>query len=229
MGIRVGESQSDMDNCVTREKSAFSSSFYDHNYFANMAPVNRQLFRDTSGQQIHPHRLYYIALACIEPGMKILDLGCGTGEMLMYCALNKGVEGWGIDYAEAALEIAHELRGLLTENVQERVHFSLGDCTTLNDFPDEHFYRVISMSVVEHLYDWQIETMLREAFRVLKEDGIFVLETHPNRNAERFAWPLARRLLHIVAGYELSPPAEPRKGDTSGAVCISESLPVNGL
>jgi len=181
-------------------KEVFPSAFYDEVYFARMSPSNRQLFRESCGRQIHPHRMYYVDLAQIEPGMKLLDIGCGAGEVLMWCALNKGVEGWGIDYAKTALEIAQELGKLLPVNIKERVHFSLGDCTILNQFPDEHFDRVISMSVIEHLYDWQIESMLKEAFRVLREDGIFILETHPNRNAEKFAWPLARSIMGLLQG-----------------------------
>jgi SAM-dependent methyltransferase len=198
-------------NRVSPQKT-FSGTFYDETYFTNMAPVNRQMFRESCGRRLHPHRLYYVELMDLEPGMKVLDLGCGAGEVLMHCALERGIEGWGIDYSNAAIQLAEELKKLLPLDIQTRVQFHLGDCTELGIFPDGFFDRALSFSSIEHLYDWQIERMLAEVHRVLRDDGLFIIESHPNWNAERLAWPLARRLLHLLVGYELSCESEPEEG-----------------
>jgi len=141
-----------------------------------MAPVNRQMFRESCGRRLHPHRLYYVELMDLEPGMKVLDLGCGAGEVLMHCALERGIEGWGIDYSNAAIQLAEELKKLLPLDIQTRVQFHLGDCTELGIFPDGFFDRALSFSSIEHLYDWQIERMLA------KSTGCFVMMVYSLSN-----------------------------------------------
>ncbi|MEJ2130454.1 MAG: methionine biosynthesis protein MetW, partial [Gammaproteobacteria bacterium] len=33
----------------------------------------------------------------INPGARVLDLGCGSGDLLAYLQANKGVNGYGLD------------------------------------------------------------------------------------------------------------------------------------
>ena len=49
-----------------------------------------------------------IIASWIKPGSKILDLGCGEGDLLLYLKQNKGINGIGIENREskAALCIA---------------------------------------------------------------------------------------------------------------------------
>mgnify|MGYP001593468072 CR=1 FL=1 len=194
-------------------KRVFPNTFYDKTYFArDMAPGNRQMFRESCGQSLHPHRLYYVDLMQLKPGMRVLELGCGAGEVLMYCALKYGVEGCGINYSDAAISLAEDLKKLLPRDIQTRVDFRVGSCTEFSDFADSFFNRALSFSSIEHLYDWQIELMLQEVYHVLSDDGLFIIETHPNWNDERLIWPLVRKLLHLLGGYELSHQLEPEDG-----------------
>jgi len=181
-------------------KSVFPSYFYDEEYFRTMAPNCRQLFRESYGHMLGQHRMGYFQLSKLDKGMKLIDLGCGAGEFLMYCALKTETESWGIDYSAAAIKIAKELCALLPSSVQSRIHLELGDCTELGNFHDDYFDRIIWFSVIEHLYDWQIEKVLKESFRILKPGGIFITETHPNRNALRFGYPIGRLILNILKG-----------------------------
>ena len=44
----------------------------------------------------------------LSPGMKVLDIGCGTGGSAFYMAKNYGVEVLGVDLSQNMLNIANE-------------------------------------------------------------------------------------------------------------------------
>jgi methionine biosynthesis protein MetW len=49
---------------------------------------------------------YAIISELIEPGTRVLDLGCGDGELLAWLAQNKGVDGRGIEISSARVQRA---------------------------------------------------------------------------------------------------------------------------
>ena len=46
---------------------------------------------------------YAIIGEIVEPGAKVLDLGCGEGELLQWLAENKGVDARGVDALPGAV------------------------------------------------------------------------------------------------------------------------------
>jgi ubiquinone/menaquinone biosynthesis C-methylase UbiE len=127
------------------------------------------------------------------PGLRVLDAGCGRGEVLLACA-RAGAEIAGIDYAEAAVEISRDtLAEVPGADIRQ------GDISRL-PWPDASFDRVLSGDVIEHLDHADGEAMLAEAFRVLKPGGWLVLHTAPNLLFLKVAWPIARWPL-LAAGY----------------------------
>ena len=44
----------------------------------------------------------------LSPGMKVLDIGCGTGGSAFYMAKHYGVEVLGVDLSQNMLDIANE-------------------------------------------------------------------------------------------------------------------------
>lgn len=106
-------------------------------------------------------------LPFLEPGMRVLDAGCGPGSITLGIARRVAPgEVIGIDMDEPALD-AGRLNGL-TDNV-DNVRFESGDVYDLQ-FPDASFDRVFVSSLLEHLKE--PERALRELFRVLKPGGV---------------------------------------------------------
>jgi SAM-dependent methyltransferase len=103
-------------------------------------------------------------------GLRILDVGCGTGTMLTYLASYGKADGVDID--EEAIGYCHE-RGL--------TDVSLGEASEL-PFDDRTFDLVTALDVIEHLDD--DAAALREMRRVLRPGG-HLLVTVP---AHRFMW-----------------------------------------
>ncbi len=109
------------------------------------------------------------AFANITPGYKVLDLGCGTGEMLLKLGQeypNVGLLA-GIDASEDMLKLAKtKLKSFKTVNLQ------LGSIEKL-PYLDEHFDLIVSSGVIHYVQD--IASMTQEAFRVLKPQGSILL------------------------------------------------------
>ena len=98
-------------------------------------------------------------LSVLKPRMKLVDIGCGTAHIIRELAMaRKRSEIIGLDLSRAMIEVAKEnLAG--SGNVGQLV----GDGLTL-PFPDQAFDVVITRLA---------EYSLREAYRILREGGIF--------------------------------------------------------
>jgi SAM-dependent methyltransferase len=111
-------------------------------------------------------------------GMKVLDLGCGTGRdcfILSYYAGSNG-EVVGVDMTKEQLDVANKYLPIQMEKFgykKDNVRFYQGyieDLKSIN-LPDNYFDIVISNCVVNLSMDKA--GVLSEVFRVLKEGGEF--------------------------------------------------------
>jgi methionine biosynthesis protein MetW len=98
---------------------------------------------------------YAIIGEIVEPGAKVLDLGCGEGELLEWLAANKGVEARGVEISGTKVQRAIA-RGVSVYqgNIDEG----------LADYPDGAFdYVILSQTLQETRHPL---TVLREMLRV---------------------------------------------------------------
>ncbi|MBF0569347.1 MAG: methionine biosynthesis protein MetW [Candidatus Omnitrophica bacterium] len=104
-------------------------------------------------------RLDYAIIAdIIEPGAKVLDLGCGNGELLALLKEKKGCRGTGIEISEHEVIVALE-RG---------VSIAQGDIDRdLDVYSDKRFDYVILNESLQQVLN--IEKVLYEALRVGKK------------------------------------------------------------
>ena len=114
----------------------------------------------------------------VPPGSRVLDLGCGDGELLALLQSRRGCTGYGIELADANV-LACVRRGV------DVVQLNLEDGLAL--FDDASFDVVLQLDTLQHLR--HTEAMLRETARV----GRIGIVSFPN-----FAhWP---NRLHVAMG-----------------------------
>lgn len=112
-----------------------------------------------------------LELACrklrLEPGMRVLDIGCGWGSFMAHAARHYGVKCMGITISKAQAEfIRHRDPGLPLE-VQLRDYHDL----------QGRFDRIVSIGMFEHVGTRNYRTFMRVARRCLTDDGLFLLHT----------------------------------------------------
>lgn len=148
-------------------------------------------FIKTQGKNLRPRILESLKLANLKPGMRILDIGCSRGEVVMHCA-RMGINAVGIDYSQQALDIAEKAKATHTKEEQTRMHFIYDDVKNLK--LDERFDRIFMLDLVEHLHDWELLDLFECCHRLLTSDGILIIHTLPNKWVYEVAY---RRLMRI--------------------------------
>merc|ERR1712007_352722 len=91
----------------------------------------------------------------LKPGMKVLDIGCGTGGSAFYMARNFGCEVLGLDLSDNMLAVAYEHKLTMEEKVQHLVSFRFLDAT-LAEFPENYFDCVYTRDAVMHIAEKEL-------------------------------------------------------------------------
>lgn len=106
----------------------------------------------------------------LEPGMKVLDIGCGWGSFAKFAAERYGVKVVGITISKQQLELA------------ERKCAGLPIELRFQDYRDvnEQFDRIVSIGQMEHVGYKNYKTYMTMANRNLRDDGLFLLHTIGN-------------------------------------------------
>jgi cyclopropane-fatty-acyl-phospholipid synthase len=103
----------------------------------------------------------------LEPGMRVLDIGCGWGGTAQFFAERYGCEVVGVTVSREQAEYGRELcRGLPVE-------------IRLQDYRDVHerFDRVVSIGMFEHVGYRNYRTFMEAVRRNLAEEGLLLLHT----------------------------------------------------
>jgi len=127
----------------------------------------------------------------LRPGVRILDMCCGTGNLPLALARAVAPDGeiWGIDFCPTMIEVA---RGKAAQS--PHVAFSVQDATA-TAFPAESFDRVTVIAALHEMPREMRLTVLRESHRVLKPGGRLLVGEHAR--SRHF---LARRFNEAVFG-----------------------------
>lgn len=122
----------------------------------------------------------------LEPGVCVLDLGCGYGSTARYLAANFGCQVTGVNISQKELELARSRSS--EAGLDHLLHFEYGDFHRL-EYADASYDVVWSQEAFLHAADKA--AVLRECRRVLKAEGsliftdITVAKGTPDEDRER--------------------------------------------
>jgi cyclopropane-fatty-acyl-phospholipid synthase len=103
----------------------------------------------------------------LQPGMKVLDIGCGWGAFGKFAAEKYQVKVVGITVSKEQVKLGQKLsKGLPVE-------FRLMDYRAL----DGKFDRIVSVGMIEHVGYKNYNTFFKTASNCLAEGGLFLLHT----------------------------------------------------
>jgi ubiquinone/menaquinone biosynthesis C-methylase UbiE len=198
---------------IINQGRSLPSTLYTEEYFLT-ACEGYDVFIESEGAHLSRRLHDAFALADVRPGMRVLDVGCGRGEILRHC-MRLGVEAHGMDYAAVAAEMSRDVVASEAEQAAAggkglayRPGVCQADAKTL-PFPSNYFDRVLMFDVVEHLFPWELHQAYIEIARVLKPNGLLVIHTAPNRWYDAYAYPWVRRI-RILMGQGDNYPKDPR-------------------
>jgi cyclopropane-fatty-acyl-phospholipid synthase len=111
------------------------------------------------------------AKLAIEPGMRVLDIGCGWGGMALYLNRKLGADVTGVTLSAEQLKIARARAE--AAGVADRVRFELIDYRRV----EGQFDRIVSVGMFEHVGPPQYRTFFRKCRDLLSPDGVMLLHT----------------------------------------------------
>jgi len=99
----------------------------------------------------------------LEPGSKVLDVGCGTGKTTA-ALIKSGMDTTGLDFSPSAISHCISVFG-------DKAKFTIAECDRM-PFPDNYFDAVAAVHLLEHLNETQVRDTVKEISRVLVPGGL---------------------------------------------------------
>ncbi len=188
--------EGDLTSRVLRE--AYTSS-----YFLQDCGGFEQYNRG-GGKHLEDERLQVMAtVATQNEPRRVLDLGCGRGELAHYFA-EGGAQVTAADYSTAAIQLSEKTFEGEPE-LRRRVELVCADVCTM---PLQGLFDAVTASdVIEHLSPEELEQLYARVSEHLSQTGVFVVHTYPNLWYFRYDYARKRKLADSVGAYL---PPEPR-------------------
>jgi ubiquinone/menaquinone biosynthesis C-methylase UbiE len=125
------------------------------------------VLEEVSFRQRRDYTVEQVSRHC-APGSRVLDLGCGTGPVLVEL-MRRGFECTGMDYSPDMLDFA---RQRIREAGFDDSRIQQGDCRK-TPFADASFDAVVCLGVISYVENYEV--VLAEMRRILKPGGLLVV------------------------------------------------------
>jgi len=103
----------------------------------------------------------------LQPGMRVLDIGCGWGGFCRFAAERYGVSCVGLTISEGQAALARELCAGLPVEIRVEDYRGL----------EERFDRIVSIGMFEHVGPKNYRTFMKTVHRCLEPEGYLLLHT----------------------------------------------------
>jgi cyclopropane-fatty-acyl-phospholipid synthase len=106
----------------------------------------------------------------LQPGQRLLDVGCGWGGLVIYAAEKYGVQATGITLSQPQAELANQR--IQAAGLGERCRVEVRDYRELDE--GQPYDALASIGMFEHVGEALLETYFQKAWRLLKPGGVFL-------------------------------------------------------
>ncbi len=105
----------------------------------------------------------------LQPGERLLDIGCGWGSLLIHAARHHGVSGVGVTLSDAQAALARER--VAAAGLEDQIEIRVQDYRELDDGP---FDKIASVGMYEHVGRGEYDHYARTVNALLKPGGLFL-------------------------------------------------------
>jgi cyclopropane-fatty-acyl-phospholipid synthase len=106
----------------------------------------------------------------LKPGMRLLDVGCGWGGLILYAAQRYGVDATGITLSQPQADLANER--IRAAALQDRCRAEVRDYREMSE--DQPFDALVSVGMFEHVGGVMLPSYFAKAMRLLKPGCVFL-------------------------------------------------------
>jgi cyclopropane-fatty-acyl-phospholipid synthase len=210
---QLHDKQTDADH--VRAHYDLNNDFYA--LFLDNRMVYSCAYFETGTEDIDTAQAAKLELICkklrLQPGERLLDIGCGWGGLAIYAAQRYGVNAVGITLSEP--QAAHARERINALNLEHLVRIEVRD---YRDMPKrEQFDKIVSVGMVEHVGKANLGRYFKECSKLLKPGGLFLCHgivdttnplSAPFKLLEQLTWRGQSFLYHYVfPGGEVNRPS----------------------
>ncbi len=143
-------------------------------------------FKNSHGMEMTARLREVYSLTAPSRGDRILDIGCGRGE-LSFALAAAGAQVEGVDYSKDAIAIAKRT----FEGKCETLRYTCADIFEMKNLGT--FDKIIMADVVEHIEQEVLEKIFQKISQSLRKDGCLIIHTAPNRDYYEITYPELRQ------------------------------------
>ena len=158
----------------SRDKDAISHHYDVSNEFYRVVLGPSMVYScavwSTPDQTLEDAQAAKLDLVCrkldLRPGMRLLDVGCGWGSMVMHAARDFGVDAVGITLSEEQATLAR--KRVAEAGLSDRIDIRVQDYRDVSDGP---FDAISSIGMFEHVGRRRMEEYIRDLHDLLPDQG----------------------------------------------------------
>ncbi|BDA75728.1 hypothetical protein CAL7716_098940 [Calothrix sp. PCC 7716] len=203
--IKVSENYLGQANKFTRKASSslMIRQTYTDEYFTQDCG-GFDAYSKNQGKRLEDARLIAVAnISSFKKSGRVLDLGCGRGELSYYFA-RQGFAVTSVDYSPSAIKLAQQCFDK-EDKLQKNVEFICDD--VCNIILQHKYDLAVASDLIEHLAFEEVDKLYQKVVTNLKSDGLFVVHTFPNLWYYKYEYSRRRKIAASVGAYL---PKEPR-------------------